>query len=128
MELKTVGYYKEMSQGRETDGSIYDYIDKVNPDDKAKICQYLESGVEFIVSPGVTYDVINPERGTSGIASSYSDGTWLWPGDLAYYVKKYNIKLPDEFIATMRESNWIVPVTLDDMNYDEIIIDGIKMV
>jgi hypothetical protein len=35
--------------------------------------------------------------------------------------------LPDEFIATMRESNWIVPVTLDDMNYDEIIIDGIKM-
>jgi hypothetical protein len=128
MKLKTVGYYKEMSQGRETDDSIYNFIYKGNPDENAKICQYLESGVEFIVSPGVTYDVINPDNGTSGIASSYSDGTWLWPGDLSYYVKKYNIKLPDEFISTMRKSNWIVPIRLEDMNYDEIIIDGIKMV
>ena len=127
MELKTVGYFKEMSQGRETDGSIFDSVGKGNPDDAGKICQYLESGIEFIISPGITYDVINPENGTSGISSSYSDGTWLWPGDLAYYVKNYNVKLPAEFISTMRESNWGVPVRLADINYDEIIIDGVKM-
>ncbi|MCR4597550.1 MAG: hypothetical protein K5678_00790 [Acetatifactor sp.] len=127
MELKTVGYFKEMSQGRETDGSIYDSVGKGNPDETEKICQYLDSGIEFVVSPGKTYDVINPENGTAGISSSYSDGVWLWPGDLAYYVRKYNVKLPEEFISAMRDSNWIVPVKLDDMNYDEIVIDGIKM-
>ena len=127
MELKTVGYYKEMPHGRKADNSILDFIDKEKPENIEKIYQYLRSGVEFIVSPEITHDIIVPEKGTSGIASSYTDGIWLWPGDLAYYVKNYNLKLPDDFISTMKENDWQILKTIDDMNYDEIVIDGVKM-
>ena len=127
MEFKTVGYYKEMPHGKDTDNSILDFINKGSQDNIDMIYQYLKSGVEFIVSPEVTHDIISPEKGTSGTASSYTDGIWLWPGDLAYYVKNYKLQLPDEFISTMAQNNWKISKTLDDMDYEEIIIDGIKM-
>ena len=127
MELKTVGYYKEMPHGKDTDNSILDFINKGSQDNIDMIYQYLKSRVEFIVSPEVTHDIISPEKGTSGTASSYTDGIWLWPGDLAYYVKNYKLKLPDEFISTMAQNNWKISKTLDDMDYEEIVIDGIKM-
>ena len=127
MELRTVGYYKEMPHGKETDNSIFDFIYKESKDNAEKIYQYLKSGVEFVVSPEVTQDIITPEKGTSGVASDYTDGIWLWPGDLAYYVKNYNLKLPDEFISTMEQNNWQISKTIDDMDYSEIVIDGMKM-
>ncbi len=127
MELKTVGYFKEMPHGKETDNSIFDFINKENHDNIEKIYQYLKSGVEFVVSPEVTHDIISPEKGTSGVSSSYTDGVWLWPGDLAYYVKNYNLKLPEEFISTMKQNNWQISKTMEDMDCEEIVIDGVKM-
>ena len=37
------------------------------------------------------------------------------------------LKLPDVFISTMTQNNWKISKTLDDMDYEEIVIDGIKM-
>ena len=127
MKLKTVGFYKEMLEGKETDESILDSIRKGNPSDTEKICSYLDNGIELVVIPTVCTDVIEPERGTSGVASQYTDGTWLWPGDLSYYVKNYNLKLPDDFITSMHKNKWQIPITIDDLDCDYIEIDGIKM-
>ena len=127
MKLKTVGYYKEMVQGRETDPSIYDFINKENADIIKNICNYLNQGIAFIVSPGTVSDVIHPENGTVGISSSYTDGVWLWPGDLAYYVKKYSLKLPEEFVDTMQKNNWKVSYKLCEEDSDIIEIDGINV-
>ena len=124
MNLKTIGYFKEMPHGNKTGASIYNFINKGNSDEIERICHYLESGIEFIVSPEISEDIINPAKGTAGVISDYTDGTWLWPGDLSYYVKNYNVKLPDEFIATMVQNKWIVPITSDDMDCENLIIDG----
>ncbi len=127
IKLKTVGYYKEMQQGKKNDGSIFDYIKKGDLSEMENICAYLESGVEFIVTPGTSIDVINPENGTAGVPSDYTDGIWLWPGDLSYYVRNYNLKLPDEFVLTMKQNHWRVPVSIDDLDCDDIEIDGIRV-
>ena len=42
-------------------------------------------------------------------------------------MKNYNLKLPDEFIETMKNNNWKVPVTLEDLDADSLEIDGIKV-
>ena len=59
----------------------------------------------FIVTPGVVEDVIDPPKGNASVPSGYTDGIWLWPGDLVYYVENYNLKLPDDFVGTMRKNN-----------------------
>ncbi len=42
-----------------------------------------------------------------------TDGIWAWPGDLPYYVKHYNVRLPCEFIAHAKTNDWKVPNTVD---------------
>ena len=44
-----------------------------------------------------------------------TDGKYIWPGDLAYYVMNYDLQLDSEFIDHMIEHEWAVP---DDMEID----------
>ena len=127
MKLKSVGFFKEMDHGIDTEGTIMDYIDKGNKSEDVDIYKYLESGIEIIVVPETCYDVIDREKGISGVSSEYTDGIWIWPGDLAYYVKNYNLKLPDDFITTMKNNNWLVSLTVDEIDCDDLEIDGIKV-
>ena len=127
MKVRTVGFYKEMPHGRETDASIYDFIKGEDPDKIDNICRYLKSGIEFIVTPGTTDDIIDQKNGIAGIPSIYTDGIWFWPGDLAYYVKNYGLKLPDEFVSTMEKSGWDVSVSPEELDCDDIEVDGIKL-
>src|SRR5262245_48523055 len=41
------------------------------------------------------------------------DGKWLWPEGLAHYVERHSVRLPDEFIQTMRSHSWPVPTGLE---------------
>jgi len=127
LKVRTVGYYKEMPHGRKSDISIYDFINRESEENIDRICDYLNSGETFIVSPGVVEDVINPDKGTAGDTSTYTDGEWFWPGDLSYYVRNYRLRLPDEFISSMEKNKWKVEVTFEDLNYEEIEADGVKI-
>lgn len=125
MKLKTIGFYKEMAQGREKDQSIFESIHKEKACNIEKICDYLNQGIAFIISPGSLQDVIQPENGISGVATSYTDGEWLWPGDLSYYVRKYALKLPEEFVETMQKNEWKVSFELNEEDCSTIEIDGV---
>ena len=109
MKLRTVGYYKEMPHGQETDPSMEEFLNQEDPEQAEMICDYLRNGSALIVSPGETVDVLHPERGFSGTATAYTDGTWVWPGDLAYYVESYLLKIPEEFRQTMIQNKWQNP-------------------
>lgn len=127
MNLKRVGFYKEMEHGESCDPSILDNIKiKQYKADIDNICCYLNSGIPLIVCAGTVEDVINPDNGTAGTPTFFTDGRWVWPGDLSYYVKNYNLKLPDEFINTMRQADWKVPITIDDLDCENFEIDGIN--
>lgn len=38
-----------------------------------------------------------------------TDGVWLWPGELPYYVAAHGVDLPAEFVDRMRQSGWAIP-------------------
>jgi hypothetical protein len=40
-----------------------------------------------------------------------TDGIWVWPRDLSYYVGNYHLALPSEFVEHMRMCSWN-PVSL----------------
>lgn len=92
MKLKTIGYYKEMPHGQVTDPCMEEFINQEDVEQAEMICNYLRNGSALIVSPGETVDILHPEKGFSGTATAYTDGTWVWPGDLAYYVESYLLK------------------------------------
>ena len=112
MTVYRQGYYKEMPHGESTDPSIMDFIGK-KIDNKNEICEYLKKGMVLAACGQVVDDVINPERGIAGAPDDMTDGRWMWPADLVYYVENYDLQLPKEFIDYMKNNDWKIPTNIN---------------
>lgn len=110
-QLKRQGFFREMLHGEATDPSIKEYINKLtcNSEEKSKIIDYLHDGILLTACCGTSDDIIHPENGVAGVPSFYTDGKWVWPGDLVYYVNRYNLALDLVFLEDMRANQWKVP-------------------
>lgn len=78
-------------------GSINAYIvDKVNYD-KKKVIGYLSSNKRIAGCPREAIDCITGKK-ISDSFSVFTDGEYEWCDFLEYYIERYSIKLPNEFI------------------------------
>lgn len=127
MNLKSVGYFREMLDGSPSDPSIKDYVNKGTSSAINKICSYLDSGLPIIVSPGTAVDIIDETKGVAGSPSILTDGKWAWSGVLSYYVKNYNLQLDSDFVETMIENGWEIPISEKELDYSDILLDGISL-
>lgn len=123
MNLKSVGYFREMPDANPNDPSIKDFINRNTTYPVEKICNYLDRGIPIIVTPGTVMDVIDENKGIAGSPSVLTDGKWAWSGVLSYYVKNYRLLLNIEFINSMCENQWKIPIREDDLDYSDITID-----
>lgn len=108
MKLKQVGFFKELRHG-EPDGPSLRESASSEPCNDEALLAYLNSGELYIASPGTVKDVLSDSGEVIGTASLLTDGEWVWPQDLVYYKRNYNVPLPDMFLAHMAENNWEIP-------------------
>ena len=127
MFITSVGSFREMLDDSPSDPSIKDYVNKGTSSLIDKICAYLDNGIPLIVSLGTALDVIDESKGVAGSPSILTDGKWAWSGVLSYYVKNYNLQLNDEFIETMIENGWKIPVCEKELDYSDILLDGMSL-
>lgn len=90
-----------IGETRETDNddnfpSITELINKPMKD-KDKIIDYMKKCDVIAVAPGTLIDVIDNSTRISKVALM-TDGKYEWRSDLIYYVEKYDMELPAEFI------------------------------
>lgn len=109
MKLKSIGFFKELSHGLENGESLKEDISNNPQVNEDSIVKYLENGIIYCISPGLVYDVLDEKRGIIGSLSTLTDGKWIWPSDLSYYVRKYHVKLNEEFLLYMENNNWTIP-------------------
>lgn len=81
--------------------------------DEAGILKYLGAGVPIASAPGVDEDVLAHPSRIIGPLEFLTDGVWVWPKSLAYYVRNYHIALPDDFLEHMRCNEWECPQNVD---------------
>jgi hypothetical protein len=112
MILKRQGYYREMPHGDDTDPSIFERLHNED-DNKDKICKYLREGYVLAACGNFVKDVVCPEKGIVGAPDDITDGVWIWPADLVYYVENYGLLLDDVFVKYMSEHAWTVPKNLE---------------
>jgi len=121
MKFRRQGFFREMPHGEESDPSIFDYTERSGEKEAEKIFQYLNEGKVLVACGGIAIDIINPSNGFAGCPELKTDGIWVWPGDLAYYVKQYHLALDKEFIETMKNSNWHIN-DISNIDYDNMEI------
>ena len=61
-----------------------------------KIIDYLDSGDIILASPSGVTDIFS-EKQISHTNCILTDGEYSWSNSLSYYVKEYNLQLPEEF-------------------------------
>src|SRR5581483_5909160 len=72
------------------------------------ILAYLRSGWTFAQWRGVSHCRFACDEADMG-SRCLTDGLWVWPEGLPHYVERHHVRLPAEFVRTMRRRGWRLP-------------------
>ena len=75
------------------------------------ICCENEFGNMFLRKREKCYDMCDESKKgrTKKGTTKITDGKWIWPSSLAYYVETYDLGLPADFLEDMANNDWSVP-------------------
>ena len=98
--MKVVGVFHELGRGIDKSvQSIHSVVGKLSNEKAVSVAEYLRSGIPVFDVMESTIDPFDNSVCIDGGPSLLSDGEWIWRSDLAYFVEKYKVALPDEFIV-----------------------------
>ena len=106
MELRKVGFYRELGHGDRDGPSLLDQCGDLDAALSIELSRYLSAGEVIVASAGAFEDVLAPEKGRLDALGYMTDGEWVWPTDLQYYVRNYRVGLPSEFVNHVIKENW----------------------
>jgi hypothetical protein len=112
--MKPVIYlgYRELADRRKDLANLPSLKDAASAQphvDQDKIVNYLRTGPNFSAMGKVVGDVLNPSEKVTLFPGTNTDGLYLWPTELAYYVQKYHVRLPQAFVDRMASLQWQPP-------------------
>lgn len=114
MKIRFLGFFREHPDGNPEDPSLHEYVFQGDPGLRSRVVDYLDSASMLSVSTSTTFDVLSDSKIETGRSATRTDGVWMWPADLSYYVWNYNIRLPDEFLERAAGFDWVPPVVTDE--------------
>jgi hypothetical protein len=89
-------------------------------EDEENCVRYLQQGVfgcwfpcprlaDDVLQPGLRINLTEfPGLADSGPACVLTDGCWVWPAVLVYYVARYHLQLTPDFVEQARANQWTV--------------------
>jgi hypothetical protein len=110
------GVWMESGAAHEKCPSIRDFIDKQSPDyhDKDQLAKYLETAQVVATTSRLRFPCVLTGKKFVGSLSYRTNGKWLWPDDLAYYVREHHVRLPTKMVEAIRQSAYKTPVVSDE--------------
>src|SRR5665213_1855548 len=89
--------------------SLRDWLsDEPNPNE-GDVARYLETAPAYSGVGKTVGDVLDPNAKVVLFPGTRTDGAYLWPSELPYYVRKYHLKLPPDFLERIASLNWRPP-------------------
>jgi hypothetical protein len=113
MPLKPVGFFRELRHGDPDGPVLRDAVRDGPAGDEQQVVAYLKDAPVLVASPGLVDDVLDGSRRRVAALHIRTDGVWMWPSDLPYYVETYHVQVPGEFVRHMRRQAWKPPRLTD---------------
>lgn len=73
---------------------------------RQRILRFLGGGGLVLRSPGLREDRLDPSLAAAVPLGYSSDGEWIWPLELAYYLERHGVLPEEEFLRHMRERDF----------------------
>jgi hypothetical protein len=97
--MKVIGLFRELERGADRSvPSIHSAKGTIGEEEADAVANYLDSGVSIFDAMEANVDPFDPKESIAGGPSLISDGEWIWRRDLSYFVRRYRVGLPSEFI------------------------------
>lgn len=77
-----------------------------DPESKRQILGFLSGGGSVLRSPGLREDRLDPSRADSVPLGYLSDGEWIWPLEMAYYLEQHDILPQADFREHMQAHDY----------------------
>ncbi|WP_231493981.1 hypothetical protein [Nocardiopsis sp. CNT312] len=117
--MKSMGFFQEPPHADRRGESLRECVWLGDESMKERIAHYLDRGSVVVAATRILHDIL--DEGRSPICSLHilTDGVWLWPSGLPFYVRRYNVRVPHDFISHAESSGWD-PKVLAEEELDEI--------
>ncbi|MFF4454579.1 hypothetical protein [Streptomyces goshikiensis] len=110
-KMKILGFHREFWAGGPGPayGNVSDFVRESAEPDEPEIIEYLDSGYEILSFMGSVKDVLGSGERILGGDNIFTDGEWVWRGDLSFYVVTYHLSIPIGFLDQIRERKYLMP-------------------
>jgi hypothetical protein len=108
--MKKLGFFQEFDEDNAENDIMASCVRSEPATMQTDVVRYLQRGIPVIDVMEVSPDVLDGSA-VDETGSILTDGEWYWREDLAHYVSKYNIALPDEFLADIAGRAYELPLT-----------------
>ena len=110
--MKKFGFFDQMDGDLARETLKRETSSTALPDESA-IVSYLSHGTMVAAVAGPAIDLLSEDESLIDPPHIFTDGEWIWSGDVRHYVEKYHLRVPDEFKNRMSEVGWIPPKVVD---------------
>ncbi len=124
MNISRAGFFRELAHGLPDGESLRDAVtagrSEPSGPQKEKLAEYLWGNTVLAATASMVDDVLDPSLKTVAPLEIVTDGAWVWPRDLAYYVEKYDAVVPLPFVLHIELRGWSEPyLTPDELSQIE---------
>ncbi|WP_158844596.1 TNT domain-containing protein [Saccharothrix deserti] len=81
----------------------------VHPQELDDVLAYLENAPIVLSARSYGPDALKPDATPSVPLSFHTDGTWVWPGGVAYYLRNHHVPPVPQLVQHIRDNNYTVP-------------------
>ncbi|MFD0691556.1 hypothetical protein [Actinomadura fibrosa] len=96
------------------DGAPADPRPPVPPEERDAIVRYLDEAPVVHDNGESAPDVLDPSSTATVPDRYHTDGTWVWPGDVPYYLQNHDMPPEPAFVEHIRGNGFQVPAIGDD--------------
>jgi len=108
--LIPIGFFWELPHGDTTGPSLEDNRQATAMPDELALARYLEAGHVLRRAESSALDMLERREDIDlGPPHQLTDGEYVWPADLPYYLRRYHVRLPRAFVLHARRNDWRVP-------------------
>jgi len=108
-----VGFFRELKHGRADGPSLREAMRDKGKPGESRIAAYLRTAPILCHALGPVTDVFEPKGDYICAPNIHTDGAYAWPEDLAYYVERYHVALPEDFLSHLATAKWKAPADVD---------------
>jgi hypothetical protein len=92
-------------------GGMPTFVDRprLSDDERAQVLAYLEQAPVVLTREGAEPDLLEPDRPDPIPRAFHTDGTWIWPAAVAYYLRAHHAAPQRQLVKHIRDLGYRVP-------------------